>query len=610
MELTRKLGLVHIIAIASGAMISSGIFILPGLAHERAGPAVIFSYALAGLLALFGTLSMAEIATAMPRAGGDYFSITRGMGPAVGTVAGLLSWFSLALKSSFALVGMAAFSSLLLPWDIRLIGAILTLIFVVLNILGVKEAARLQVALVIGLLLPMAVYVIWGVSEVRIDHFRQFAPGGIGAVFSTAGFVFVAYGGLLKIASLSGEVKHPGKVIPQGMLISLLMVTILYTLMVFVTSGVLPRDQLNGSLRPITDAASFFMGRAGAIIILAAVLAFVSTANAGLMAASRYIFATSRDGLLPPVFSRVNRRFNTPHVAVLVTGLFIALSLFLQLEVLVKAASTVLLITYILVNLSIIALRESRLHNYRPLFRCPLYPWVPLAGIAGYCFLLLEMGLNSFIITVAMIAAGLLFYVFYGRFRARKESALLHLVDRITARELAREGLESELKEIVRERDLVIQDRFDHVIEGSLVLDLEGPLKLEEFLEKAAAAWAGRLPLAKEEIRKAFLEREKQSTTVLSPGLAIPHIILPGEGIFDILIARCREGVKFHEECEPVETIFMLAGTLDQRNFYLRALAAIAQIFQGLHFEKRWRDARNPQALRDLVLLSRRRRDS
>ncbi len=263
MELTRKLNLVHIIAIASGAMISSGIFILPGLAHARAGPAVIFSYALAGLFALSGTLSMAEIATAMPRAGGDYFSITRGMGPAVGTVAGLLSWFSLALKSSFALVGMAAFSFLLLSWDIRLIGVLLTVFFVILNILGVKEAARFQVALVAGLIVPMAVFVIWGVPEVRVDHFRDFAPNGIGAVFSTAGFVFVAYGGLLKIASLSGEVKQPGKVIPRGMLISLVMVTVLYTLMVFVTSGVLPPDELNGSLRPITDAAAVFMGRGG-----------------------------------------------------------------------------------------------------------------------------------------------------------------------------------------------------------------------------------------------------------------------------------------------------------------------------------------------------------
>lgn len=107
MKLKKELNLLDVFCIASGAMISSGLFILPGLAHAQAGPAVVVSYLLAGLLAMTGVLSIAELATAMPKAGGDYFFITRGMGPAAGTVAGLLSWLSLSLKSSFALVGAA-----------------------------------------------------------------------------------------------------------------------------------------------------------------------------------------------------------------------------------------------------------------------------------------------------------------------------------------------------------------------------------------------------------------------------------------------------------------------------------------------------------------------
>ena len=101
-QLKKGLGLIHVFCIASGAMISSGLFILPGLAHAQAGPAVVVSYFLAGLLASIGVLSIAELATAMPKAGGDYFFISRGMGAGVGTVAGLLSWFSLSLKSAFA----------------------------------------------------------------------------------------------------------------------------------------------------------------------------------------------------------------------------------------------------------------------------------------------------------------------------------------------------------------------------------------------------------------------------------------------------------------------------------------------------------------------------
>ena len=114
-KLSKQLNLLHVFCIASGAMISSGIFVLPGLAHAKAGPAVVFSYFLAGLLATAGLLSIAELTTAMPKAGGDYFYISRGLGPATGTIAGLLSWFSLSLKSAFALIGMAVLVAPFVP---------------------------------------------------------------------------------------------------------------------------------------------------------------------------------------------------------------------------------------------------------------------------------------------------------------------------------------------------------------------------------------------------------------------------------------------------------------------------------------------------------------
>jgi len=112
-RLRKGLSTLHVFAIASGAMISSGLFILPGMAHATAGPGAVWSYLLAGVLATAGALSIAELTTAMPKAGGDYFFITRGFGPGVGTVAGILSWFSLSLKSAFAIVGMSTFPAML-----------------------------------------------------------------------------------------------------------------------------------------------------------------------------------------------------------------------------------------------------------------------------------------------------------------------------------------------------------------------------------------------------------------------------------------------------------------------------------------------------------------
>ena len=138
-ELRKGLRLRHVFCIASGAMISSGLFVLPGMAYARAGPAIVLSYLIAGVLATTGLLSTAELATAMPKAGSDYFFITRGMGPAVGTVAGLFNWVAFSLKAAFALVGMAAVIRLLAPIDMRVSGVVLGLAFVILNLVGIKE---------------------------------------------------------------------------------------------------------------------------------------------------------------------------------------------------------------------------------------------------------------------------------------------------------------------------------------------------------------------------------------------------------------------------------------------------------------------------------------
>ena len=214
MKLKKELTLLDVYCIATGAMISSGLFILPGLAHAQAGPAVIFSYFFAGLLALTGMLSQAELVSAMPKAGGTYFYVSRSMGAAAGTVDGIITWFSLTMKSAFALVGMAAFTAFLVPVDIRIISVLLCVVFTAINIFGIKEAGKLQIVLVVGLLVLLGLYIVSGIHSITISHFEPFAPNGFYSVFSTAGLVFISYGGLLKVASVAEEVKNPTKTIP------------------------------------------------------------------------------------------------------------------------------------------------------------------------------------------------------------------------------------------------------------------------------------------------------------------------------------------------------------------------------------------------------------
>jgi basic amino acid/polyamine antiporter, APA family len=612
MQMTRQLGFLQVFSITSGAMISSGLFILPGIAHAHAGPAVVFSYFLAGLLAVSGMLSMVEITTAMPMAGGNYFFITRTLGPAVGTVAGLLNWFSLALKSAFALVGISAFLVLVVDWNFQIVSSSLCLIFIGVNIIGSKETGRLQVFLIAGLLALMLLYILWGLPHVEGRNMLPFAPNGWVPVVSTAGLIFVSYGGLLQVGSVAEEIRNPGRVVPLAMISSFIVILLFYILMLFVTTGVLGSAVINHSLTPISDGAGAFMGRPGvAIMSMAAILAFVSTANAGIMTASRYLYSLSRDKLLPGFFGTMNERFQTPHRAVVATGFVVIGSLFLHIELLAEVASTVLLLTYLLSNLCLIILRESRIFNYKPVFRAPWYPALPIAGIAGYILLLVGVGWDALLISAALIGGGFLFYWFYGRIKAQREYALLHLVERVSDRELTNGMLESELKQIIIHRESMEFDRFDKIAEGSVVIDCPPSVKTQDELFRILGETIKeKFNFDSMMVTKALAHRHRQESIILQPGFALSDIIVEGENFFEMLLIRLCDGIALEEHEDSVHAFFLLVTTRDERNFYLKAVASIAQLIQDPSFAKQWSNAVSPQQLKDLVILGDRRRVS
>jgi APA family basic amino acid/polyamine antiporter len=606
-ELKKALGLIHIFCITSGAMISSGLFVLPGIAYAKAGPAIIISYLLAGLLSLPGMLSLVEMTTAMPRAGADCYGVIRSMGPGIGTVAGLLSWFSLAMKSAFALIGLSLLVMTFANVNIYIVAIAGCLIFLTINLVGVKEAGGLQLILAGILFFIMTFYIVRGLPFVEIQRFEPFATKGTIPVFSVAGYVFISYAGLLKLASMAEEIRNPSKNIPLGMLITLSIVTLFYFMMIFVTVGVLDGKVLSGSLTPISDGANAFMKLPGKIIItVAALMAFLTTANAGIMTSARSLVPLSRDKLFPEVFARIHSRFGTPHYALFLTGAFIIVSFFLRLEVLIEAASIVLILTNVLSCLAVIILRESGVQNYRPTFCTPLYPWIQIVGIVAFGFVLLEMGGEAYMITIILSLTGFCAYWFYGRKRVQSESAILHLIQRITARELVTGTLEHELRELSLERDEVTLDRFDKIVEKCPVIDIKGKIELDEFFRKIGSELGESLDTDSKHIYKALIEKERESSTAITPDLAVPHIIIEGEHKFEILLARAKEGIEFSESAPSVHAIFVLLGTRDERNFHLYALSAIAQVAGDLEFINRWMKARDKQGLRDVVILGKR----
>jgi len=620
-KLRRKLGFWEVFCIASGSMISSGLFVLPGLAYGMAGPAAVVAYALAAVLVIPAAMAQAELATAMPRSGGSYFFIERAMGALPGMLAGLANWLSISLKSAFALIGIGAFASLIWPGTteltIKLVAIGCCAFFAALNMLSVKAAGRAQVAMVAVLLAALAGFIVLGVPHVRHAHYGNFLVRGAPAIFTTAALVFVSFGGLTKVASVAGEVHRPGHNIPRAIFLALGVVSVLYVAAVFVVVGVLPTGELYDpaggriNLTPISSAARTFGGAPGVVIMsLAAMLAFVTTANSGILSASRNPMAMARDGLLPKVFYRVSRRFHTPHVAILATTAFLMVVIAgLSIENLVKAASTMMLMLFALVNVAVLIMRTSRIQNYRPLYRAPLYPYLQFAGVAVYLFLILEMGAVPLLITGAFMAAAAGWYVLYVRRRTGRESALVHMVRSAVASEIRRSQLEEELREIALERDEVIHDRFDHIVKDCEILDIPQAITAEQMFGRAAEVLARRLGLDVEALRRKLLDREAASSTVLQPGLAIPHVIVEGTHLFDLLPVRCREGVIFSGEKTPVHTAFILIGSADERNYHLRALMTIAQIVQESGFEQRWMAAGGLEDLRDVLLLSGRPRE-
>jgi amino acid transporter len=439
--LERDLGLGAVFAISVGAMIGSGIFILPALALGIAGPAVILAYLLAGLLVVPAALSKSEMATAMPEAGGTYIYIERGMGPLLGTVAGVGTWFSLSFKSALALVGGVPYLVLLFDLPVKPVALGLAAVLVVVNLLGAKQTGRLQTIIVSAMLVALGWFVAGSASQVQQANFQNFFTGGWEGLLAATGLVFVSYAGVTKVASVAEEVEDPGRNIPLGILGSLAFTTLLYVGIVAVMVGVTEAGSIAGSDTPVAVAAEATLGNAGVYaVIAAALLALVSTANAGILSSSRYPFAMSRDKLAPPTFAEVHERFGTPTTAITLTGaVVLVLIAFVPILEIAKLASAFQILVFVLVNVALVAFREGSTDGYEPEFTSPLYPWMQGFGVLSGLLLLTQMGWVALGGALLITAGSVVWYLVYVRPRIRREGAATDVIRRRLGRDVLTE---------------------------------------------------------------------------------------------------------------------------------------------------------------------------
>lgn len=610
--LRKDISLFGVFAIALGTTISSGFFLLPGLAFAQAGPAIIVSYLLAGLVVLPPLLCKSELATAMPRAGGVYFYMDRAFGPLAGTIAGLSTWISLTLKTSFALVGSGYYIGLFIPDPpVLLIAIVLALLFGGINLLGAGKTTRMQSMLVICVLVLLCWFSTWGSFDIDTSRFNNFWGAGSETVISMVGVVVVSYMGLTKVATLAEEVRNPERNLPRGMLLALLAAGLIYMTGLAVMIGVIPAAELAETYTPAALAAKYFSGQAGMITIsIAAIASFLSVANAGILSASRYPLAMARDHIFPRLFRRLGR-FGTPLPAISLTvALIIAEVIFLDPLIIAKYAGTMKLLLFAGVSAAVIVMRESKLDSYDPGFKVAWYPWVPLLGIVLCVAAISVLGTASIIFAFIMIAIAVIWFHFYASDRVDRYGAIFHVFARLGEQRF--DALDTELRGIIKEKGLRAADPFDETIAKARVLEGDAGTDFETLAADVAGALSTETGRSSKHFLQGFLEGTQIGATPVTGGVALPHLRLQGLQRSHLVLVRCKNGLNLElgsgmpggKSSQHVQALFFMASPEEDPAQHLRLLASLAGAVEQEGFMNRWLGAEGPADLKAALLRS------
>jgi len=437
-ELDRTIGLAGAVTIGTGTMIGAGIFVFPGLAAGRVGPAASLSFAIGAVIALLVALPTSELATAMPKSGGGYYFVSRGLGALPGAIVGIGLTFGLIFATAFYLVGFGEYAAGVLVeaglietagisvgpvGAVTILGIALGAALTVMSVFGTENTESLQ-NIVVGLLLAILV-VFLSISGLSLVGIRgdgatatTFAPAGFAPILETSALVFTSYLGFAQIATVAEDIVEPDRNLPLSMIGSVVLVGVFYIVTLLIAGYTFAPETIGPmGETAIVEVARVYLGTTGAIaILIGGLLATLSSANASILSASRALYGISADAIAPPAGARVNRRYGTPHFALaFVGGLTILLVAFGRTEVLAEVASFLHLVLYGLICVALIALRRSDPVWYDPSFTCPGYPLVPIVGgIASFALIAFMQPLSQLLgVVVSLVAVG--WYLFYAR---------------------------------------------------------------------------------------------------------------------------------------------------------------------------------------------------
>jgi basic amino acid/polyamine antiporter, APA family len=483
--LRRSLNKWHLTALGVGATIGAGIFATTGTAivgdalRPGAGPAIVISFLLTALTCGFAALCYAEFAAMVPISGSAYTYAYASLGELVAWIIGwdliieyavgnigvaigwsgyfreLLSHFGLSLPAWLATdfrsahqaaeavaAGSANPSAQYLasalssaphlfgfPVIANLPAFLIVALITVLLVIGIRESANSNNAMVLLKIAVILFFCAVGATLIKPEYWNNpavggFAPNGWKGISAGAAIIFFSYIGFDATSTAAEEAKDPGKDMPFGIIMSLIVCTVLYIVLALVMTGMAPWNQL-GTPEPmitalaLADGSPRLLSISRLIVSLGAVIAMSSVLLVFQLGQPRIFMSMSRDGLLPPFLARVHPRFKTPYVGTIITGLFVAtFAAFANIAEVVDLTNIGTLFAFVLVSAGVIVLRRLEPDRPRP-FRAPLVPLTPTISIVTCLYLMLQLPKLTWIRFGIWLVIGLFIYLFYGMRHSR-----------------------------------------------------------------------------------------------------------------------------------------------------------------------------------------------
>lgn len=453
-RLKRTLTAVDLTALGIGAIIGAGIFATTGAAvagtldRPGAGPALMVSYLLTAVACSFCALCYAEFASMIPVSGSAYTYAYATLGEliawiigwdliieyAIGNVAVAVSWsgyfkellrgfgidlpgwlttdYRTAHRSAEILANAPHLGSV--PLVVNLPAILIVAVITVVLVIGIKESARFNSAMVLIKLAVVVGFIAVGAVYVKPANWHPFAPNGWAGIATGAALIFFAYIGFDAISTTAEESRNPQRDMPIGMIASLSICTVLYVLITAVLTGIVPYQQL-GTAEPLATAFSaVHLNWAAGFVSFGAVVSMTAVLLVFQLGQPRIFFVMSRDGLLPKVFASVHPRYRTPHVTTILTGVVVAaFAGFVDINEAVELTNIGTLFAFILVGIGVMVLRAREPNRPRP-FRCPWVPWVPLLGVTSCAYLMAQLPWLTWVRFMIWLFIGLVIYFLYG----------------------------------------------------------------------------------------------------------------------------------------------------------------------------------------------------